>query len=199
MTATRTAPLAILATVALALVAAGCGQGATAAREGAQPARPAQRTAPAQSTESAPSEPGARRLQAPRSDGVIPTGKAPPVAVEIASGVQVATPVRTAAVKASERFAVTLTRWLYGDRRRLEVEPITGQLAREIDRDPPAFIPDDQRNTDQGRIRDISLAIQTPRSGVVAVTVNDLRTDIYLFAQIELRDGRWVIVRFNDD
>jgi hypothetical protein len=121
------------------------------------------------------------------------------VAVEVAPGVEVATAVRTAAVEATERFAVSLTRWLYGDRQRLEVEPVTPELAREIDRDPPASIPADQRNTDQGRIRDISLAIQTERSGVVAVTVNDLRTDIYLFAQIELRDGRWVIVRFNDD
>ena len=199
MTAIRTAPLPILAAVAMALVAAGCDQSTTAAREAAQPTTPTQRTAPAQSTETAPSEPGARGSHAPQSGGLIPTGKTPPVAVEIAPGVQVATPVRTAAVGATERFAVTLTRWLYGDRRRLEVEPITAQLAREIDRDPPASIPDDQRNTDQGRIRDISLAIQTPRSGVIAVTVNDLRTDIYSFAQIELRDGRWVIVRFNDD
>ncbi len=119
--------------------------------------------------------------------------------MEIAPGIQVATPVRDAAIEATERFAVTLTRWLYGDRGRLEVEPVTAELARELERDPPASIPDDQRNTDQGRIRDISLAIQTERSGVVAVTVNDLRTDIHLFAQIELREGRWVIVRFNDD
>ncbi len=193
MSRSRTVALVVLVAVALAAVVAGCDQDTAETREAAQ------RTTPAQSTETAPPAPGAQGSPAPQSGGLIPTGAVPPVAVEVAPGVQVATPLRTAALDATERFAVTLTRWLYGDRQRLEVEPVTAELAREIDRDPPASIPDDQRNTDQGRIRDISLTIQTERSGVVAVTVNDLRTDIYLFAQIELRDGRWVIVRFNDD
>lgn len=192
MSRVGTAPLVVLVVVALAPVVAGCEQGTANTREAAQ------RTTPAQSTETAPPAPGAQGA-APQSGGLIPSGAVPPVAVEVAPGVQVATPLRTAAVEATERFAITLTRWLYGDRQRLEIQPVTAQLQRQIDRNPPASIPQDQRNTDQGRIRDISLAIQTARSGVVAVTVNDLRTDIYLFAQIELRDGRWVIVRFNDD
>jgi len=181
----------------VALMAGGCAQDATDSREAAHRTTSPERGNEA-STAGQASAPGGESPAA-RSGGLLPTGKTPPVAVEVAPGVQVATPVRNAAVDATERFAVTLTKWLYGDRRRLEVQPVTAELAREIDRDPPAAIPDDQRNTDQGRIRDISLAIQTERSGVVAVTVNDLRTDLYLFAQLQLRNGRWVIVRFNDD
>ncbi|MCP9491808.1 MAG: hypothetical protein MSC31_18325 [Solirubrobacteraceae bacterium MAG38_C4-C5] len=192
MSRVRAVPLGVLLVIALVPVVAGCDQGTADSREAAQ------RTTSAQGTPTAPPDRGVRE-SVPESGGLIPSGALPPVAVEVAPGVQVVTPVRTAAVEATERFAVTLTRWLYGDRRRLEVEPVTPELAREIDRDPPASIPRDQRNTDQGRIRDISLAIQTERSGVVAVTVNDLRTDIHLFAQVELRDGRWVVVRFNDD
>ncbi|MDQ3710290.1 MAG: hypothetical protein M3387_13475 [Actinomycetota bacterium] len=190
MTRMRTVPLIVLV-AALGPVNVGCAQDTADTREAAQ------RTT--QGSETPPPPPAAPGSPAPQSEGLIPTGAVPPVAVEVAPGVAVATPVRTAAVEATERFAATLTRWLYGDRQRLEVQPVTAQLQRQIDRRPPAYIPADQRNTDQGRIRDISLAIQTPTSGVVAVTVNDLRTDIYLFAQIELRDGRWVIVRFNDD
>ena len=182
-----------LVAAALALALAGCGTGTADTREAAQ------RTAPPQGSAATQPTPGVQAPPAVQSGGLIPTGEVPPVAFEVAPGVQVATPVRTAATEATERFAVTLTKWLYGDRRRLAVEPVTDELAREIERDPPAYIPADQRNTDQGRIRDISLTIQTATSGVVSVTVNDLRTDIYLFAQIELRDGQWLIVDFNDD
>jgi hypothetical protein len=43
----------------------------------------------------------------------------------------------------------------------------------------------------------LELALQTERSGVVTVTINDLRTSYRVPAALELRGGRWQIVHLN--
>lgn len=184
--------LLIWALVALAVVNGGCGS--SDGQGGSSERAPTARTADGQS-DSARTEgrPGQQR-----GPLIPPAGKAPPVAFEVATGVGIAEIERRRAVMAARRFAVSLTAWLYGDRGRLEVEPVTERLSREIGRDPPADIPADQRRSGEGRIRSIALALQTATSGALVVTVNDLRTDITLFAQIERVGGRWLITAFND-
>jgi hypothetical protein len=63
--------------------------------------------------------------------------------------------------------------------------------------DTPPYIPPDQQGTDEGRVQLVELALQTERSGIVAVTINDLRTSYRIPAAIELRNGRWQISHLN--
>ena len=100
-------------------------------------------------------------------------------------------------MRAAQEFAVSLTRWLYGDRKRLEVEPLAPAAGRELAGSPP-YIPPDQRGTGEGRVQLLELALQTERSGIVTVTINDLRTSYRIPAALELRGGRWQIVHLNN-
>jgi hypothetical protein len=120
----------------------------------------------------------------------------PPVRLVATPGLNLGQTRRAEAVRAAQHFAASLTRWLYGDRERLDVEPLTAATRRELASAPPC-IPPDQRGTDEGRVQLLELALQTERSGVVAVTINDLRTSYRIPAALELRSGRWQIVHLN--
>jgi hypothetical protein len=120
----------------------------------------------------------------------------PPVRLVASPGLNLGRTQRAKAARAAEDFAVSLTRWLYGDRERLDVEPVAAAVRREL-ADTPPYIPPDQRGTDEGRVQLVELALQTERSGIVAVTINDLRTSYRIPAAIELRNGRWQIVQLN--
>jgi len=185
MTRHRLTPLALLAALA---AGAGCGEGAT--EQGA----PDQRTggdrarAGAQSTrpEAAPPAPRPERVQTPT----------PAVRLEATRGIELEPAAEAELEAAAQRFAVSLTRWLYGERGRLDVEPLAAPARRELESSPP-YIPADQQGTGQGRVQALEVALQTPRSGIVTVTINDLRTSYRIPAGFEDRDGRWQIVHLN--
>jgi hypothetical protein len=120
----------------------------------------------------------------------------PPVRLAATAGLRLVPTRRAEAVHAAQGFAVSLTRWLYGDRERLDVEPLTAAVRRELASSPP-YIPPNQRGTGEGRVQRLELAPQTERSGIVTVTVNDLRTSYRIPAALELRGGRWQIVHLN--
>ena len=69
-------------------------------------------------------------------------------------------------------------------------------MRRELATAPP-YIPPDQRGTGEGRVQLLELALQTGRSGIVTVTINDPRTSYPIPAALELRAGRWQIVHLN--
>jgi hypothetical protein len=69
-------------------------------------------------------------------------------------------------------------------------------VRRELASSPP-YIRPDQRGTGEGRVQLVELAVQTERSGIVTVTINDLRTSYRIPAGLELRGGRWQIVHLN--
>jgi hypothetical protein len=119
-----------------------------------------------------------------------------PVRLTAAPGLDLSTARQADAVRAAQDFAVSLTRWLYGDRKRLDVEPVTAAVRHELGSSPP-YIPADQRGTGQGRVQLLELAQQTEPSGVVTVTINDLRASYRIPAALELRGGRWQIVHLN--
>ena len=120
----------------------------------------------------------------------------PPVRPATLAGVQPGQTAQAEAVRAAQSFAVSLIRWLYGERERVDVEPATAAVRHELAGSPP-YIPPDQRGTGEGRVQLLELALQTERSGVVTVTINDLRTSYRVPAALELRGGRWQIVSLN--
>jgi hypothetical protein len=99
-------------------------------------------------------------------------------------------------MRAAHDFAVSLARWLYGDRNRLGVEPLVPAAGRELAASPP-YIPPDQRGTGEGQVQLLEVALQTERSGIVTVTINDRRTSYRIPAALEQRGGRWQIVHLN--
>jgi hypothetical protein len=111
-------------------------------------------------------------------------------------GLKLGSARRADCIRAAQDFAVGVTRWLYGERERLDVGPLTPAARRELASAPP-YIPPDQRGTGEGRVHLLELALQTERSGVVTVTINDVRTSYRVPAALELRDGRWQIVHLN--
>jgi hypothetical protein len=120
----------------------------------------------------------------------------PAVRLVTRAGLKLAPARQADAVRAAQDFAVSLTRWLYGDRKRLDVEPVTAAVRHELGSSPP-YIPADQRGTGEGRVQLLELAQQTELSGVVTVTINDLRASYRIPAALELRGGRWQIVPLN--
>jgi hypothetical protein len=120
----------------------------------------------------------------------------PSVRLVASPGLNLGRTQRAKAARAAEELAVSLTRWLYGDRKRLEVEPLAPAAGRELAASPP-YIPLDQRGTGEGRVQLLELALQTERSGIVTVTINDLRTSYRIPATLEQRGGRWQIVQLN--
>ena len=119
-----------------------------------------------------------------------------PVRLAATSGLKLGRTRLAEAVRAGQEFAVSLARWLYGARERLYVEPVTSAVWRELAGSPP-YIPPDQRGTGEGRVQRLELALQTGRSGIVTVTINDLRTSYRIAAALELRGARWQIVHLN--
>jgi hypothetical protein len=139
-------------------------------------------------TNTAPTTSAAQRAQFRR--------ERPPLRVAATPGLKLGQTRRAEAVGAAQGFAVTLTHWLYGERQRLDVEPVTVEVRRELASSPP-YIPPDQRGTGGGRVRRLELALQTGRSGIVTVTINDMRTSYRIPAALKLRGGHWQIVHLN--
>jgi hypothetical protein len=120
----------------------------------------------------------------------------PPIRLSATPGLKLGRSRRAEALRTAQEFAVSLTRWLYGDRKRLEVEPLAPAAGRELAASPP-YIPPDQRGTGEGRVQLLELALQTERSGIVTVTINDPRTSYRIPAALEQRGGSWQIVHLN--
>jgi hypothetical protein len=121
-----------------------------------------------------------------------------PVRFAATPGLAVSPAAKAQLLASAKRFAVSLTRWLYGDRDSLTVAGVTATVRRRLDTAPP-FIPDDQRNTSQGRMQMLEVALQAARSGIVTVTINDLRTSYRVPANFERRGGRWLIVSLGEE
>jgi hypothetical protein len=119
-----------------------------------------------------------------------------PVRVEQAPGVGISSAQQLALNRAARRFATSLTRWLYGPRLSLDVEPVALRVRRELAHTAP-YIPSDQRGTHDGQPYQVDVSLQTPTSGVLTVTVADSRTSYRIPASFERRDGRWQIVHLH--
>jgi hypothetical protein len=118
------------------------------------------------------------------------------VRLAVTPGLDLSTARQGDAIRAAQEFGVSLTRWLYGERDHVDVAPLTPAARRELASAPP-YIPPDQRGTGEGRVQLLELALQTERSGIVTVTINDLRTSYWIPAAIELRGRCWQIVHLN--
>jgi hypothetical protein len=116
--------------------------------------------------------------------------------MEVAAGARLDRSEQAELADAARRFAVTLIRWLYGDRREINVEPISRQQSRELANAPP-YIRLDQLGSEDGQPVAVQVSVQTPRSGALVVTVRDSRTGYPIPAGFELRAGRWQVVRLN--
>jgi hypothetical protein len=147
-------------------------------------------------------QPGQPDAQAPQAS---PQGQSAPagtdgapgqVRLEQAPGVQLSPAQQVGLSRAARRFATSLTRWLYGPRLSLDVEPVAVRLRRELAHAPP-YIPSDQRGTHDGLAYHVDVALQTPTSGVLTVTVADSRTSYRIPASFERRSGRWQIVHLH--
>jgi hypothetical protein len=110
--------------------------------------------------------------------------------------VQLGSAQQVALNRAAHGFATSLTRWLYGPRLSLDVEPVALRLRRELAHTPP-YIPSDQRGTQDGQAHHVEVALQTPTSGVLTVTIADSRTSYRIPASFERRNGRWQIVHLH--
>jgi hypothetical protein len=147
-----------------------------------------------------PGEPDAQAPQASPQGQSSAAGpdRAPgqPVRLEHAPGVQLSSAQQVGLSRAARRFATSLTRWLYGPRRSLDVEPVAVRVRRELAHAPP-YIPSDQRGTNDALAHHVDVALQTPTSGVLTVTVADSRTSYRIPASFERRNGRWQIVHLH--
>jgi hypothetical protein len=183
MTGTSKKRTALLAVAGASAASGGCAD--TGASDGSAdrvgPAAPAR-------TNNAPTTSATGRAQ-------LQVGR-PPVRLATTPGLKLGPARQADAVRAAQDFAVSLTRWLYGDRKRLDVEPLAAAVRRELGSSPP-YIPADQRGTGEGRVQLLELAQQTELSGVVTVTINDLRAGYRISAALELRGGHWQIVHLN--
>jgi hypothetical protein len=166
-------PVPLLIALAIALAVAGCDQ-------------------PGQPDAQAP------HLSSQGQSAPAGTARAPvqPVRLEQPPGVQLSSAQHVGLGRAARRFATSLTRWLYGARLSLDVEPVAARVQRELAHAPP-YIPSDQRGTHDGQAHHVDVALQTPTSGVVTVTVADSRTSYRIPASFERRDGRWQIVHLH--
>jgi hypothetical protein len=156
--------------------------------------------APAVAACDQPGQPDAQAPQASPRGQSSPAGtdRAPgqPVRLEQAPGVQLSSAQQVALSRAARRFATSLTRWLYGPRLSLDVEPVAVSVRRELAHTPP-YVPSDQRRTHDGQTPHVDVAVQTPTSGVLTVTVADSRTSYRIPASFERRNGRWQIVHLH--
>ena len=116
--------------------------------------------------------------------------------MELAAGARLDRSKQAELADAARRFGTTLVRWLYGDRREIDVQPVTPQLSRELATAPP-YIPPDQLDSEDGHAVAVQVSVQTSRSGVLVVTVRDSRTRYPIPASFELRTGHWQVVHLN--
>jgi hypothetical protein len=121
---------------------------------------------------------------------------APRVRAQFAAGTPLDHAAQAELAATARRFATTLAGWLYGHRRETDVECVTSQLRQELAIAPP-YIPEDQIGSADGRATQIRVSVQTPRSGVLVVTIRDSRTSYRIPASFELRAGRWQVVHLN--
>jgi hypothetical protein len=120
----------------------------------------------------------------------------PPIRMELAAGARLDSSVQAELASSAGRFATSLADSLYGDRREIDVEPVTPQLSRELATAPP-YIPPDQLGSGDGRAVAVQVSVQTYRSGVLVVTVRDSRTSYPIPASFEMRAGQWQVVHLN--
>lgn len=99
-------------------------------------------------------------------------------------------------IAAARRFAISFVGWLYGRRREVDVAPITPELRTDLANAPP-YVPAPQIGSGDGRAVRVQVFLQTARSGVLVVSIRDLRTRYPLPALFERRAGRWQVVRLN--
>ncbi|MGI8944763.1 MAG: hypothetical protein ACR2GL_00805 [Thermoleophilaceae bacterium] len=116
--------------------------------------------------------------------------------IEVAGGLRLDRRARAGLAVAARRFATTLAGWLYGERRRVDVEPIVPGLRRELARTPP-YVPEGQIGSREGEATRVAVFVQTPRSGVLVVAIGDARTTYQVPAGFERRSGRWQVVHLN--
>jgi hypothetical protein len=134
--------------------------------------------------------------QSPASREAIARAGAVPLRLETSPELRLDAPARAVLERDARRFAATLTAWLYGDRRRLDVEPLRPTTRGELAAGAP-FIPADQRGTSAAQVARIEIALQTPTTGIVAVVIADGRTSYRLPATFERHGHGWRIVHLN--
>jgi hypothetical protein len=134
-----------------------------------------------------------QRVTPPGAEGELAAG--PRVRMRLAAGVGLDRSAQAELAAAGRRFSTTLAAWLYSDRHEIDVEPVTG-LRRELATAPP-YIPRDQIGSAEGQAVDVQVSVQTPRSGVLVVTIRDSRTSYPIPASFELRADRWRVVHLN--
>ena len=142
----------------------------------------------------APSVPPAQQSDASR-DGRTSVGDVP-LGLEISPEIEPDGRALAALKRDARRFAASLTVWLYGDRGRLEVEALAPETRQQLAEQPP-FIPVDQRGTGAGHVARVDVALQTPTTGVVAVTIADSRTSYRVPATFERHGHGWRVVHLN--
>jgi hypothetical protein len=118
------------------------------------------------------------------------------VRMELGAGAWLDRSAQAELAATARRFATTLVGWLYGHRREIDVEPVTAQVRQEVAIAPP-YIPEDQIGSADGQATQVRVSVQTPRSGVLVVTIRDSRTSYPIPASFELREGRWQVVHLN--
>jgi hypothetical protein len=170
---------AIAAAVAFAMTALACGIGASDDRRRGDPA--------AQRAPNAERQPAVARPA---------TGAGLDVSMEAAADAGLDGSAQLELAVAARRFATTLVDWLYGERRTVDVAPITPAVRRELATAPP-YVPDSQIGSGEGRATHVRVYLQTARSGVLVVAIRDARTDYPVAAGFELRAGDWRIVHLN--
>jgi hypothetical protein len=144
----------------------------------------------------APQQSDLAARQSPASREASARAGAVPLRLEAGPGLRLDAPARAALERGARRFAATLTAWLYGDRRRVDVEPLRPTTRGELAAHAP-FIPADQRGTGAGQVAGIEIALQTPTTGIVAVMISDGRTSYRLAATFERHGTGWRIVHLN--
>jgi hypothetical protein len=172
-----TVPAAVLA-LAAALGLGGCAQGEQS------PNGRAHRAATVERHQAAPTAPDRER------------GAVLLVSIELPAGARLERSDQARLAAASRRFAVTLVRWLYGDRREVDVEPIAAEARRQLANAPP-YVPRDQIGSQDGRAVEVRVLVQTLRSGLLVVGIRDSRTTYAIPASFERRAGHWQIVHLN--
>jgi len=125
-------------------------------------------------------------------------GTGPQVRIELPRGAWLASSSRTQLAGAARQFATSLTCWLYGDRREIDVQPIGPEVRRQLTNAPP-YVPPDQIGSSDGQAIDVRVFVQARRSGVLVVAIRDSRTTYTIAASFELRRGHWEVVHLNTD
>lgn len=116
--------------------------------------------------------------------------------MQVAAGLRFEPATQAELASAARRFATSLADWLYGDRGETNVEPTAPELRSELTSSPP-YISPDQLASGEGRAIHVEVFAQTPRSGVLVVTIRDSRTSYAIPASFELRAGDWQVVHLN--